>query len=56
MSSPGDNKGLEAVSVMVARGKKFSMDQVEVKALMEAQVLEKDRVSKESRGVAICWR
>ena len=53
MASLGDKKGLEAVSVMVARVKKFSMDQVAVKALMEAQVLEKDQVSKERRGVAM---
>jgi hypothetical protein len=51
MASLGDKKGL--VSVMVARVKKFSMDQVAVKALMEAQVLEKDQVSKERRGVAM---
>ena len=53
MASLGDKKGLEAVSVMVARVKKFSLDQVAVKALMEAQVLENDQVSKERRGVAM---
>ena len=53
MASLGDKKGLEAVSVMVARVKKFSMDKVAVKALMKAQVLEKDQVSKERRGVAM---
>ena len=53
MASLGDKKGLEAVSVMVARVEKFSMDQVAVKALMEAQVLEKDQVSKERRRVAM---
>ena len=41
-ASLGEKKGLQAVSVMIARVKKFSMDQVTVKALMEAQVLEKD--------------
>ena len=50
MANRGDNKGLEAVSVMVSRVKKFSMD------LVEAQVLEKDQVSKEGRGVAIYWK
>jgi hypothetical protein len=36
MASMVDKKGLEAVSVMIARVKKFSMDQVVVEALMEA--------------------
>ena len=51
MTSLGDKK---AVSVMVARVKKFSMDQVAVKALIEAQALEKDLVSKERRGEWLC--
>ena len=42
MASLGDKKGLKAVSVMVARVKKFSMDQVAVKALIEGQALVKD--------------
>ena len=54
MASLVDKKGLEAVSVIIARVKKFSMDQVVVEALMEAQVLEeKDQVSKERRGLAM---
>jgi hypothetical protein len=66
MANLGDEKGLEAAgSMMVARVMKFSMYQVAVKALMEAQVLKKDQVSKERRGVAMlviggrlvrCWR
>ena len=40
------------MSLMGARVKKFSMDQVAVKRLIEAQALEKDQVSKERRGVA----
>ena len=35
----GHKKGLETVSVMVARVKKILMDQVAVKSLMEAEVL-----------------
>ena len=54
MASLVDKKGLEAVSVMIAMVTKFSMDQVVVEALMEAQVLEeKDQVSKERRGLAM---
>jgi hypothetical protein len=53
MASLGDKKGLEAVSVMVARMKKFFMDQVTVKALMEVQRLEKNQVSRERRAVAV---
>ena len=53
MASLRDKKGLEAVSLMGARVKKFSMDQVAVKTLIDAQALEKDQVSKERRGVAV---
>jgi hypothetical protein len=54
MASLGDKKGLEAaVSVMIVRVRKFSTDQVAVKGLVKAQVLEKDQVSKERRGVAM---
>ena len=34
-----DKKGLETVSVMIARVKKFLMDQVAVTSLMEAEVV-----------------
>ena len=53
MASLGDKKGLESVSVMGARVNKYSMGQVAVKALVDAQALEKDQVSKERRGVAV---
>ena len=53
MASLRDKKGLEVVSLMGARVKKFSMDQVAVKTLIDAQALEKDQVSKERRGVAV---
>ena len=53
MASLRDKKGLEAVSLMEARVKKFSMDQVAAKTLIDAEALEKDQVSKERRGVAV---
>ena len=52
MASLRDKKGLEAVSLMGARVKKFSMDQVAVKTLIDAQALEKDQVSEEGSGCA----
>ena len=53
MARLGDKKGLEAVGLMAAREKKFFMDQVAVKALMEAQKLEEDQVDRERRVVAM---
>ena len=53
MARLGDKKGLEAVGLMAAREKKFFMDQVAVKALMEAQKLEEEQVERERRVVAM---
>ena len=53
MARLGDLNGLETMSVIVTGLKKFSMDQVAVKALMEAQSLDKKLISKERRAVVM---
>ena len=49
----GDINGLEAVSLMGARLEKFTHDQVAVKALIEAQKLDKSAMTREKRAVLI---